>query len=165
MPPPPSPLTLQRAALHMRTCGHVLHTSCFQRHLQHQQHEAGLDPQLNSRLNSNAGAHMCLLRRVKCVFSGEFFCPCCRRLGNALVPIVPPLEGPNLSTAHVVPEDWRRSIQQRLVGSAGCRPVWSQSPTASAGEPSPVPPSSLITSPMLMSLVDFQVQVGDSMVC
>merc|ERR1712130_239815 len=66
----------------MLSCGHCLHIECYQRFLAHQ-----ISQQQN---HSSMHPHLHLLDLQR-----EFFCPLCRRLGNALLPIS--LKIPNLN--------------------------------------------------------------------
>jgi hypothetical protein len=80
----------------VRSCGHFLHLECFHRYLRHQ-----LSEMLQSTAERTIVVETGVLPRARAhqpssaPGAGEFFCPLCRRLGNALLPLVPAEAGPD----------------------------------------------------------------------
>lgn len=107
---------------HVSTCGHVMHSDCWQKYF-----EAVLAKE--RRRPVRYGRHVSFD-----VDKSEFLCPLCECLSNTVIPVVPTLTPNPGSLLHdIAMSDWLKGLH---AGVESAQPIWVKdpSPTIETGE-------------------------------
>lgn len=100
---------------HVSTCGHVMHSDCWQKYF-----ESVLAKE--RRRPVRHGRHVSFD-----VDKSEFLCPLCECLSNAVIPVLPNLDMPVVNNSmDISMSDWLNALHAAVEGS---QPIWVKDPS------------------------------------